>query len=72
MTESRNDRTHFPPVNGPGHRRKKVVNRSRVERLEQAELDPYEQRALLVIGALDQYLALAAKGLRPRLGDPGE
>ncbi len=72
MSESRNDHTHFPPVNGPGHRRRKVVNRSQIERLEQAGLDPYEQRALLVIGALDRYLRQVQLGQRPRFGDPGE
>jgi len=48
-----NDSTHFPAWNGRGHRRRKVVNMPAVGRYQ---LDPYERRALELIGELDRYL----------------
>jgi hypothetical protein len=75
--ESRNDSTHFPAANGRGHRRRKVVNLPAEYRFE---MDPYERRALQLIGEIDQWLLAdqarvermrRAQGVE-RSGDPGE
>lgn len=75
--ERRNDPQHFPAVNGPGHRRRKVVNLPAEHRYV---MDRYEVRALEMIGELDRWLAAEqdrqlraaqARGLERR-GDPGE
>jgi hypothetical protein len=68
MSERRNDSQHFPALNGGGHRRRKVVNLPAETRFA---LDPYETRALEIIGELDRWLAAEqARGKRP--GDSGE
>lgn len=48
-----NDNTHFPAFNGRGHRRRKVVNMPAVARYP---LDPYERRALDLVGEIDRWL----------------
>ncbi len=69
MTDHRNDHLHFPALNGPGHRRRKVVNQPLDERYKP---DPFEERALQQIAALDYWMKLQALGLPIRPGDPGE
>jgi hypothetical protein len=76
--ERRNDRSHFSAANGPGHRRKRVINQPLDTRYV---ADPYERRALELIGGLDQQLraeearvrrhwAAQVEGLTG--GEPGE
>ncbi len=48
-----NNSQHFPPSNGRGHRRKKVVNQPLDH---QFRLDPFEAHALVVIGELDRWM----------------
>jgi hypothetical protein len=48
-----NDPQHFPAWNGRGHRRRKVVN---MPALTRYQLDPYEERALELIGEVDRWL----------------
>jgi hypothetical protein len=68
MSERRNDSTHFPALNGGGHRRRKVINLPTETRYV---LDRYEARALDLIGEMDRWLADLARGVERR-GDPGE
>lgn len=59
-----NDSTHFPAWNGRGHRRRKVVN---MPARAKCRLDPYERRALELIGEIDRWLrANAAREARRR------
>lgn len=68
MSERRNDSTHFPALNGGGHRRRKVGNLPAGARYV---LDRYEARVLDLIGEMDRWLAEQARGVERR-GDPGE
>lgn len=72
MTGRRNDPQHFPPINGEGHRRRKVVNQLRPHLL-----DRYERRTRDLVQQVFDELDLilrddAVKRRRVRGGDPGE
>ncbi|GAA0495269.1 hypothetical protein Ade02nite_18950 [Paractinoplanes deccanensis] len=77
-----NDPQHFTPMNGRGHRRRKVVNMPAGDRYG---MDPYEVRALELVGEIDRWLRAdqdrEARRVRAQFdaltegwdgGDPGE
>ena len=77
MSERRNDPQHFAPLNGVGHRRRKVVN---LPAAHSYVMDRFEERALEMIGELDRWMAAEQRRLErarqardvERSGDPGE
>ena len=76
--ERRNDPKHFRPVNGAGHRPRKLINLPEGHR--HYVVDPVEAEALELVDQMQRFLAADAARKRrfeqargiERGGDPGE